>query len=220
MKICLLIKDNKPFIKEVISLLQKNFKHVDIFTGNVNDIYPLNNNSKSYDVLISYLSPWIVKESTLKKTKIYNINFHPGPPEFPGTGCYNFALYKNSKTYGVTAHFMEKSVDTGRIIRVNRFNIDKDENVISLMRKSYIELFKLFKSIVIEIKKDDLKISNEKWKRRAYSRKELNKLQMVTKKMKKKEIEKRIRATYIKDQYSPYILLGKNKFIFIEENEK
>ena len=218
MKICLLIKKDKPFFNEIISHLRNNFKHVDVFSGNVTDKYPLKNNNISYDVIISYLSPWIIKEKNLKKTNLYNINFHPGPPEYPGTGCYNFALYENEKIYGVTAHLMNKLVDTGKIIRVNRFNIDKNDNVHSLMKKSYKELFKLFKNIVNEIKKDNLKISNEKWKRVAYTRKELNKLQIITKKMTSKEINKRIRATYIKGLYSPYIIIGKNKFEFINEN--
>ena len=44
------------------------------------------------------------------------INFHPGPPEFRGIGCANFALLKNSKYYGSTAHVMEAKVDSGPIL--------------------------------------------------------------------------------------------------------
>jgi len=48
--------------------------------------------SKKYDYLISFLNSVYIDKSVRKKIKINSFNFHPGPPEYPGFGCYNFAL--------------------------------------------------------------------------------------------------------------------------------
>ena len=60
----------------------------------------------------------------LKKVNKAAINFHPGPPEYRGTGCVNYALYENSKFYGCTAHLINEKVDNGKIIDVKKFNIN------------------------------------------------------------------------------------------------
>lgn len=74
------------------------------------------------------------------------INFHPGPPEHPGSCPANWALYKQDKTFGVTAHFMNGLVDNGLIFRVRRFPIEPDLD--SLLEKANIEVLKLFKEVV------------------------------------------------------------------------
>src|SRR5438477_88283 len=50
--------------------------------------------------IVSYLSRWVVTEALLKRATTGAINFHPAPPEFPGVGCTNFALYQEAKEYG------------------------------------------------------------------------------------------------------------------------
>ena len=52
-------------------------------------------------VLLSFLSPWIVPQEALDRFSLA-LNFHPGPREYPGTGCYNFALYEGAREYGCT----------------------------------------------------------------------------------------------------------------------
>ena len=39
-------------------------------------------------------------DDTLKKAK-NAINFHPAPPKYPGSGCYNFAIYNKDKKIGM-----------------------------------------------------------------------------------------------------------------------
>ena len=83
-----------------------------------------------YDILISYISPWIIPPEVLNNTRMWNINFHPGSPEFPGIGCFNFAIFNSAEKFGATAHIMEPKVDTGKIIDVEYFSIDAEkENV-------------------------------------------------------------------------------------------
>ena len=135
MKICIIAKKNKPYIDKIIKLLKKKFNNLDVYFGlDVGD--PKNLDNKRYDILISYLSPWIINQKTLSKVKLFSLNFHPGPPEYPGTGCYNFAIYNNEINYGVTAHLMDKTVDTGKIIKVNKFKISKKINDFEIQSNS------------------------------------------------------------------------------------
>ena len=91
MKIILFGKNNKPGIKEVIEYLNIHFKEVKIFLGERKDEFPTEAEHNTSDILISYMSPWIIPEEILNKTKLWNINFHPGPPNYSGIGCINFA---------------------------------------------------------------------------------------------------------------------------------
>ena len=144
MKICFLTKIDKPGVNEAISLVKSVSTEIDVFHGSINDPFPSKAEKINYDLLVSYISPWIVPKKVLDRTIKWNINFHPGPPEYPGIGCFNFAIYDSATDYGATAHIMEPKVDIGEIIGVERFPITNQENVITLSNKTYESLLKLF----------------------------------------------------------------------------
>ena len=54
------------------------------------------------------------------------INFHPGPPNYRGIGCLNFALLSNEKYYGVTAHIINEKIDNGKILSFKKFRLKKN----------------------------------------------------------------------------------------------
>ena len=155
MRICFLTKLEKPGSKEALSFLKKLSKNIDVFSGNAEDSFPDRLLKINYDLLISYISPWIVPKIVLNKTKKWNLNFHPGPPEYPGTGCFNFAIYNEAKEYGSTVNIMEPAVDTGKIIAVERFLIDHNETVETLSKKTYESILKIFKTVVDKIYYDN-----------------------------------------------------------------
>lgn len=213
MKICILAKKNKPYVKEIIYLTKKHFHNTEVYLGINGDKYPKKLNDKKYDIIISYLSPWILSKKTLSKTKLFNINFHPGPPEYPGIGCYNFAIFNGASNYGVTAHIMEDKVDTGKIIKVKRFKINKKITVDELILKSYLAMFNLYNNILIDfIIKKKINYSEESWKRRPYTRKQFNKLLIIKNNMTKSEIKKRIQSTSVKGYPGAYIMIKGSKF--------
>ena len=118
MKIILIAKKNKPNVTKVISHLKNHCSKFYFFDSeNINFKFSKIMKIKP-DYLISYISDIIIPAKILKRTRIYNINFHPGPPNYPGIGCFNFAIYNEEKNYGCTVHLMEPSVDTGQIINV------------------------------------------------------------------------------------------------------
>ena len=168
---------------------------------------------ENYDIIISYISPWIVPKTVLEKTKKWNINFHPGPPEYPGIGCFNFAIYDSAIQFGATAHIMNPKVDTGKIIGVKRFSMSKNETVESLSIKTYEAQLALFNRIMQHIFSNDcLPKCNETWQRKPFKRSELEKLATINPNMSKQEINKIIRATYYPGKPAPFIELHGYRF--------
>jgi len=209
LRICFITKSDKPYVKEAIEFVENIFTNAEIYDCNksnfsFNDLY-----KENYDIIISYISNWIISEKLLNKTKKWNINFHPGPPEYPGTGCFNFAIYNSETIYGTTAHIMEPNVDTGEIIGVKRFSISKKETVKSLSDKTYENLFLLFKEVIkYLINNNSLPIINENWKRKPYKRSDLEYLSTIDISMSNEEIKKRIRSTYFPGKPGPKINIG------------
>ena len=218
MKIILLGKDNKLGTGKVIEYLNAHFKEVKIFLGESKDKFPIEAGYYSPDILISYISQWVVPEEILNKTKLWNINFHPGPPNYPGIGCTNFALYNREKIYGVTAHLMEKKVDSGKIIAVKRFPILESDNVYSLTMKSYRLLLSLFFEILDYIvKNNSLPECDEKWTKTPFTRKQLEELCVITQNMSEEEVKRRVEATQFPGMPGAYIKLYNYKFEFNEK---
>ena len=148
------------------------------------------------ELIISYLSQWIIPENILSNASYAAINFHPGPPEYPGIGCTNFAIYDEAGIFGITCHHMNQRVDTGKIILVQRFPVFETDNVYSITQLCYIKILNTFIAIVnILMDGKNLPVSPEKWKRIPYIRKELNNLCKLSPKMDLHEIERRIKAT-------------------------
>lgn len=212
MKISLFAKEGKPALRDVISYLKKH-SEVAVYTGKRTDIFPVSAFNKSPDIVISYLSPWIIPEMVLKRTRLWNINFHPGPPEYPGIGCFNFAIYNGEKTYGVTSHIMDSKVDTGRIIGVKRFALIESDSLYDLSIKSYKNMLSLFFEIMdFILEKKRLPDCNEVWKREPFRRKDLEALCKIDSGATESEILRKIRATRYPDMPGAYIELHGNKF--------
>ena len=74
----------------------------------------------------------------------------------------------------------------------------------------------LTKDIVKMIKKNNITISNTKWKRKAYTRNDLNKLAEIKINYSKKKILKILKCLYMSGKPSPYIYLKGIKFEYSE----
>lgn len=200
----------KYAVEFLLSSLGKD--NVRIFTGKKEDTFPVLNNMRT-DYIISFLSPWIIPQSILKKAKIAPINFHPGSLKYPGTGCYNFALYEGAKKYGVTCHVMKKKVDTGQIIATLDFNIHENDTVESLKLKSMLHLLVLFHKIIEKISSNkELGYINKSWRAKPYTKKRLDSLCIIDRKnMSEEEIRRRIRATEYIKEFGPYENISSKK---------
>ncbi len=205
MKILLLTKENF-WCDKAREFLMVHFGEQNVRVYSSNEKYkkiPKEILGEEGDMLISFLSPWIIPTSLLNKFAVA-INFHPGPPEYPGNGCYNFALYEGAMEYGVTCHFITKKVDAGPIIKVIRFPILPNESVQSLRDKSLSYLLVLFFDIMgMIIKGKALKPIKESWKRKAFTRKDLEELCRITPDMPAEEVQKRVKVLIIQGCLEP-----------------
>lgn len=209
----LFLAKQKPFAKEASELIRLHFSKSEIVFGQIDNPFPDHLYGIEFDYVISYISPWIVPKHVLDNTRIAAINLHPGPPEYPGIGCTNFAIYNGEKEFGVTVHHMKEKPDRGDIITVERFPIFNNDTVYSLTQRCYAYIYlsfvKLFSLILFN---KPLPKSEEKWKRKPFTRNELNELCRITKDMPECEIKRRIKATTYPDMPGAFIELGGVKF--------
>jgi methionyl-tRNA formyltransferase len=82
--------------------------------------------------LIAFVTPEIVLKRVLARLGYGAINFHPGPPGYPGWAPSHFALYQRATEFGATVHIMVEQVDAGPIIDVARFPVPRDISVLGL----------------------------------------------------------------------------------------
>ena len=172
--------------------------------------------SKRYDYLISFLNSIYINKSVRKKIKINSINFHPGPPEYPGFGCYNFALLDRVNFYGSTVHIINDKFDSGKIIDVNKFKISyKKFNLEKLISKTHRNIIKQAKDLINIIQNKELKIKgNFKWKKKAYTKKEFEIAREIKLNDSKENLLKKIKAFSYKNYESVYINFKGLKFEF------
>jgi len=204
---------DRPGLTKLMSLLSLNAKDVTLFTGDWGDPIPYISSDIEIDLIVSYLSPWIIPAKVLTRANRWAINFHPGSPEYPGIGCTNFALYRADAEFAVTAHHMEPQVDRGEIIAVEKFPIDTCDDVSSLTNKCYQHLEALAEFVLeTAASTGALPKSELKWMRQPYTRKELNALCRIEPSMEEEEIKRRVRATYFPGKPGPYIELRGYRF--------
>jgi methionyl-tRNA formyltransferase len=189
-------KKDDEHVERALKFCRLSFSHVEAHLGGWGDPLPADIGSWQGEFVISYLSRWVVPETLLNRAGIAAINFHPASPAYPGIGCNNFALYEEASEYGVTCHHMASRVDTGAIIAVKRFPLLASDSVASLLARTYdyqLALFYEIASLIVEGK--PLPVSDERWTRKPFSRKEFNELGRILPGMTKEEIAKRVRAT-------------------------
>lgn len=189
-------KKKDKHCSDALQFLKKNFSEVTAYLSEWGEPLPEDIGNWNGDFIISYLSRWVVPEYLINKASVASINFHPAPPEYPGIGCNNFALYENAKQYGVTCHYMDAKVDTGKIISVKRFPIFPGDDVNSLLMRTYSFQIILFYEIAgLMLRNEPLPFSEEAWTRKPFTRKEFNELSRITPSMTAEEIDRRVRAT-------------------------
>ena len=215
-------RKNCSYSKRIKKLLKNNSKKFYFFESNkigekINKKYF----KFSYDYIFCFRSFYILKKNILKKVRKSAINFHPGPPEFRGSGCVNYALYQKSKFYGCTAHIIDRKIDSGKIIDVRKFKINKKDNVSSVLKKTHetmtnqaVFLIRSIRKKQNFIKKQILKNKKINWSKKIKTIKNLDNFYQIDLNIKKKDFLNKIRATNTK-KFKPYIKLYGKKF-FLE----
>lgn len=197
MDILLLGKQREDFyFKNVIDFTLLNFPDTRVVLAKPGEAFPHDLTGWKGDYLISYLCPWVIPSALLKGARTAAINFHPATPDYPGTGCTNFAIYDNVDEYGVMCHHMAAAVDSGKVIAVRRFPVFPSDTVFSLTQRCYAHMLVLYYEVLsLIILGKPLPESSETWSRPPYRRKDLESLKRIDPDMPQDEIHRRVRAT-------------------------
>tara|TARA_B100000575_G_scaffold233188_1_gene194549 strand:+ start:510 stop:1082 length:573 start_codon:yes stop_codon:yes gene_type:complete len=166
LKILLLRKNNCPYCDKALEFLRDTDHTIGVLQADKRfDKFP-NDIGWKPDVVFSFKNYMILPKKITDSTLC--INFHPGPPEHPGSCSANWALYNHDSEFGVTAHFMNDLVDNGLIFRVRRFPINPEDSLDDLLDKANIEVLLLFQEVVKDM--------TTTWKGKARTGKDLDKL--------------------------------------------
>ena len=206
--------------KEILSLIQKKgFDVTYIQSKSRGQKLPDSAYEWDGDYIICFRTLYILPDALLAKARIAAINFHPAPPEYPGSGCINFALYDEVDAYGVTAHLMSKEIDSGKILEVRRFPVSKQDNLVTVLKTTHDELQELCSDFISKLASEGegfviSKLAEYKevnWVGKARLIRELNALQTIEVDIEKSELERIIRSTYI-DGFPPKIKIHGYEF--------
>jgi methionyl-tRNA formyltransferase len=124
------------------------------------------------------------------------VNFHPGPPSYPGWAPAHFALYDQAAEFGATVHIMVEKVDAGPIIDLALFPIPPNTSVFGLEGMTYARLAFLFWRMARELACDPslppaLPVH---WSNRKYSRRNYLAMCEIPLDISKNELDRRMRV--------------------------
>src|SRR4051812_40062356 len=91
--ILFICKADDQFSSQAADFILLHYPEATIIYSTRHDPFPEELLDWQGDLIISYLSQWIIPGKVLEKASMAALNFHPGPPEYPGIGCTNFAIY-------------------------------------------------------------------------------------------------------------------------------
>ncbi len=146
--------------------------------------------------LIAFCTDVIVPATTLSVFTGGAYNFHPGPPDYPGSNAASFAIYDQCSTYGVTAHEMEVTVDSGAIVGFDGFVIPSGIRFMDLEILAYQNLLNLFDRLAAKLIDTERPLHrlDLKWGHNKRNRKDFERMKQVSETMDEDEIRLRWRA--------------------------
>ena len=146
--------------------------------------------------MIAFCTSIIVPGQFLSMMDAGAYNFHPGPPNYPGTHPASYAIYESATRYGVTAHEMVESVDSGTIVAVDKFDIPSSARFADLELIAFKALVVLFSRLAERLATDAslLPASGEVWSGTTSTTREFERMREVTVEMDEEEIKRRFRA--------------------------
>ncbi len=215
-QIVLLGKDNNRFCHYAEKILTSYFLEKDVVClyGKTGDEFKEEWFQYRPEYVISFLSPWILSQDFLDTASVAAINFHPGSPDYPGTGGYSYALYEGAERYGVTVHHMLARVDSGRIILTDYFPVASHDTVETLQLKAMNHLLICFEKIIDFLSRGKaLPSSDETWRRNPLTTKDLFSLYQIDPlHQNTAEIERRIRASLYPSMTNVFVELAGKRF--------
>jgi methionyl-tRNA formyltransferase len=188
------------------------------YSGRVGDVFPVEAAQCKDAVILSFLSPWIVPKSVLTQVQVA-LNWHPASRDYPGIGCYNFALYEDALEYGAVCHEMLAKVDTGSIVEERRFPVLASDSVETLKLRTMVTMLSMFHDAVGLFAKGEVPSPcGLSWSRPPFKREQLEALTIIEPTMTPEEVRRRIRATTYPGYPGPRLEIAGETFLFPTPN--
>lgn len=155
------------------------------------------------DIFISVLSTELVKEDYLKSRPCFN--FHPGIlPQYRGSGCSTWAIINGEAEGGATLHEIDKGIDTGPIIDIERFPITEHDTAETVFHKTELAIVRLFDRHIDALVSGTYTTMPQEGGR-AYYRKDLERAKDLTKFVRAFTFEGKEGCFYIKNGKKIYL---------------
>ena len=170
----------------------------------------------AFDLGISLVYWRKIPQTLIEAARLGIINFHPAPlPDYKGTGGYNLAILEGLTQWGVSAHYVDESIDTGPIIDVERFPMDADaETAVTLEEKSMRHLLRQAKRILREVEAKGRIPTHPNIGGRYVSRREMEELKWIRP---GDDIERKIRAFWFPPYRGAQIEVGGKTFTLVSD---
>jgi methionyl-tRNA formyltransferase len=186
---------------------------------NVNDIKFINLiKKKKIDLFVSMSYDQIFKKKTIKAFSNKIINCHAGKlPFYRGRNILNWALINGEKSFGITTHFINEKIDSGKIIIQKTFKIHKTDDYKSLLIKSHIECAKIIYKTIKKIQNNNYKAITQKKisKKISYYRKRVKGDEIIDLKQESHHIENFVKALVAPGPFARINL--KNNQIYVKK---
>lgn len=146
--------------------------------------------------LIAFSTNTIASPTVLDRLGHNCLNFHPGPPEYPGYRPTGFALYRGEKRYGVTAHYMTERVDEGAIVAVDRYDLPPKPWLIDTVKEAYQRLARLLLSLLPQLVRveEPLPPIGEQWGPTKTTKAQYEAMRLIAPEMDQREMARRFRC--------------------------
>tara|TARA_A100001388_G_C28774214_1_gene506065 strand:+ start:2974 stop:3885 length:912 start_codon:yes stop_codon:yes gene_type:complete len=172
----ILNKNKKLNLKGVIAHpkdLEDGIKYESVYRYAIeNNIKVIRSDLKSKKDLefISFLKPdlifvtdfkYILKQNILDLPRIGSINLHPSIlPKYRGRASINWAIINGESELGLTAHWIDQGIDTGKIIKQIKFKLEFSDDINSVLIK-YYSLYEQITTNIIDILSTEIPIGLE-----------------------------------------------------------
>ena len=174
------------------------------------------------DLVTSYLYWRKIRKPLIEGPKYGCINFHPAIlPDWKGCGGYNIAILNRLPQWGATAHYVNEDIDTGKIIRVDKFDFDYTIATAQTLEKETQDvLINLYKDIVLEVKEKGLleTVDVDNSKGIYISRKQMNEMKEIKlEDLNDSNLDNKVRAFWFPPYDGAYIEISGTKYTLVDK---
>ena len=182
----------------------------------------VNNHPGEVDLVISYLYWRKIRKPLIEGPNYGCINFHPAIlPDWKGCGGYNIAILKKLSQWGVTAHYVDENIDTGRLIRVDKFDFDYETATAQSLEKVTQErLVDLYRYVILQVKEKGLlpTLDIDNSQGTYISRKQMNEMKEIKlSKLFNEDLDLKTRAFWFPPYDGAYIEVNGEKYTLVNK---